>query len=351
MDILDSFYDIDFSKIDFEERKLSISKKKTILYGPPKSGKSYLIFDYLSLFKSEEYLYIDFTDLKINNFNFYKDIQKFIDQNSIKIVALDNFDFSLSLPKCDSILIATNSYHYLKEFETLLLYPTDFEEFLLFDKHQNITTSFNYFLKFGNLVKTIQTNQHHKHEQLQEHIKLLSNDKTQLAMLKTIINSSGEIKSLNQLYTTLKKEIKISKDRFYNYCKILENDLVISFLPKLDHEKAAKKIYVYNHALISEVSFKKNFNNIFTNMVYLELRKKFDEIYYDDQIDFYIPQTKEIVLSKPFFIGFNISPKILSFIENHNIQKITIVTVSNDSSIYIDNIECEINPFYTWAIK
>lgn len=351
MDILDSFYDIDFSKIDFEERKLSISNKKTILYGPPKSGKSYLIFDYLSLYKSEEYLYIDFHDLKITNLNFYNDIQKFIDQNEIKIVALDNFDFSLTLPKCDSIIIASRSYQQLDNFESILLYPTDFEEFLLFDKHQNITTSFNYFLKYGNLVKTIQTNQHHKHEQLQRHIKLLTKDGVELSMLKAIINSSGEIKSLNQLYTALKKEIKLSKDRFYSYCKELETNMIINFLPKLNHEKAPKKLYTYNHALMSETSFKKNFNNIFTNMVYLELRKKHTEIYYDDQIDFYIPTTNEIVLSKPFFIGFNVSPKVISFIEEHNIKKITIVTVSNENTLYLDNIECEINPFYIWAIQ
>jgi hypothetical protein len=63
------------------------------------------------------------------------------------------------------------------------------------------------------------------------------------------------------------------------------------------------------------------------------------------------PTTNEIILSKPFFIGSQISSKVIAFIEEYNIKKITIVTVSNDNDIYLDNIECEVNPFYIWAVE
>jgi len=351
MDILDSFYDLDFSKIDFKERKKSITNKNTIVQGPSQSGKSYLVYDYLSQFNTNDYLYVDFNNLKINDILFYQDIQEFININNITILALDNFDFTLGLPQCNSIIITTNVNINLNNFTNLILTPADFEEFLLFDKHQNITTSFNYFLKFGNFIETIQTDEKHKSINIQNHIKLLATNETDLFILRYLIKNSGEIKSQNQLYLALKKEIKISKDRFYNYCRILEENQTITFLPKYKHSKAAKKIYTYNHALISEVSFKKNFNNIFTNMVFLELKNKYDEIYYDDYIDFYIPTTNEILLSKPFFIGSQISSKVIAFIEEYNIKKITIVTVSNDNDIYLDNIECEVNPFYIWAVE
>jgi hypothetical protein len=351
MDILESFYDLDFSKIDFKARKLSITFKYTIIQAPSQSGKSYLIYDYLSKYNTSEYLYIDFNNLKINNLKFYDDIQTFIDTNSIKILALDNFDFALGLPICSSIIISTNVNINLNNFENLFLTPADFEEFLQFDKHQNITTSFNYFLKYGNFIDTIRTDEKHKSLNIQTHLKQLANNEIDLFILKFLIKNSGEIKSQNQLYLALKKEIKISKDRFYNYCKILEENQTITFLPKYKHSKSAKKIYTYNHALISEVSFKKNFNNIFTNMVFLELKNQYTDIYYDDYIDFYIPLTNEVFLSKPFFIGSQISSKILHFIQENYIKKVTVVTVSNDNNIFIDNLECEVNPFYIWSAK
>lgn len=351
MTLLDYFYDLDFSKIDFQERKQSISNKNTIIYGGSKSGKSYLVYDYLSNFDPDEYLYIDFNHLKINNLSFYNNVQTFIEEHNIKVLALDNFDINLPLPKCDSIIITTNQQYYLNNFETIKLSATDFEEFLLFDKHQNITTSFNYFLKYGNLIQTIILDELHKSIQLRNHIRLLANDKTELFILKNIIKNCGEVKSANQLYLLLKKEIKLSKDRFYKYFQDLEDQGIISFLAKYNHKKAAKKLFCYNHALIDQVNIKKQFNNIFTNMIYLELINDHDEIYYDDHIDFYIPSQNKIVLAIPFFIGMQISPKVLAFIEENNIKKITIVTVSNEQDIYLDGVECEVNPFYVWAVE
>jgi hypothetical protein len=350
MDILESFYDLDFSKIDFKERKRSISNKYTIIQGPSQSGKTYLIYNYLSQYDSKEYLYIDFDNLKLNSFEFYQDIQQFIHENKIKIIALDNFDFTLGLPNCDSIIISTNININLNHFENVILTPANFEEFLRFDKHQNITTSFNYFLKFGNFIETIRIDEKHKSIHIQNHIKLLCNNEIDLYILKFLIKNSGEIKSQNQLYLALKKKIRISKDRFYNYCRILEENQTITFLPKYKHSKAAKKLFTYNHALISEISFKKNFNNIFTNMVYLELKNKFTSIYYDDYIDFYIPSENTIILTKPFFIANTLSSKILTFIQENQIKEINIITVSNNQHIYINDISCHIKPFYIWAL-
>ena len=56
-----------FSKINFLERKIKIINSKTIICGPSKVGKSYLVYDFLSNFKNEDYLYIDFFDLRNKN--------------------------------------------------------------------------------------------------------------------------------------------------------------------------------------------------------------------------------------------------------------------------------------------
>ena len=46
MNTLEQIYEINFNKINFNERKIRIDYKNTIIKGPAKSGKSYLIYDY-----------------------------------------------------------------------------------------------------------------------------------------------------------------------------------------------------------------------------------------------------------------------------------------------------------------
>jgi hypothetical protein len=36
--------------------------------------------------------------------------------------------------------------------------------------------------------------------------------------------------------------------------------------------------------------------------------------------------------------------------EENTIENITIVTVSNSETMYIENLECEVLPFYEWAL-
>ena len=362
MEILEACYEINFKKIDFLERKVHISNKKSILYGPPKSGKSYLLYDYLSNFNNEEYLYIDFSDIRVDLYEVTKSLQSFIEQNSITILALDNFDLltksnmhkDFTLPKCNVIIITTAYYTNIDGFDSLEVMPLDFEEYILFDKkHQNITNSFNYFLKYGNLPETLHVSEQNKTNKLQELIKLISNDKTEEIILKILMKNSGEKKSIFQLFNSIKKEIKISKNRFYAYCSQLEQKNIIFQISKYNQPKAAKKIFTYNHAFCDAVTFKKNFNNVFSNMIFLELYKNHKNIYYLDNIDFFIEETRTIVLAIPFFSNLQIASKtskILPTIENYNILNITIITIGIEQSFYMGDIECEVVPFYEWAL-
>ena len=44
---LEACYEINFSKVNFIERKIKITNPKTIITGAAKTGKSYLIYDFL----------------------------------------------------------------------------------------------------------------------------------------------------------------------------------------------------------------------------------------------------------------------------------------------------------------
>ena len=352
MDLLENLYN---NKITFPpifERKIKIENNYTFLYGPKFCGKTFLIYDFLKKNQDKEYLYIDFNDFR--NYQNITNLQSFIDKHNIKILVLENFNNNFELPKVDFIIISSQIPCKIDRFKYLKVLPLDFEEYILFDtKHQNITNSFNSFLKFGNLPEIIEYKDFKKHIRNEEVIKLQSTNPTTIEIIKLLIRSMGQNKSPFWLFNILKKDIKISKDFFYKTFKELEDSHTIIRCEKFNQPKAVKKIFFYNHALIDNVTYQKNFSYVFSNMVFLELYHNNEEIFYLDGIDFYLPNNNSIVITVPFlnqlFLS-NITSKILQTIEKIDIKEITIVTISNSETIYIDNFECEVLPFYEWAL-
>ena len=97
MRTLEACYEINFSKVNFQERKIKITEPKTIISGAFKTGKSYLIYDFLSTFKPKEYLYIDFSDLRNDIIEIKENLAKFIKMNEISVLVLENFNFDFEL--------------------------------------------------------------------------------------------------------------------------------------------------------------------------------------------------------------------------------------------------------------
>ena len=217
MKLLEENYEINFSKVNFLERKTKIENKKTIICGASKVGKSYLVYDFLSNFKSEEYLYIDFFDLR--NSNIDKELSlldDFISLKDIKVLVLENFNNQCKIPNCENIILTSQKSIEYKNFKKIELFALDFEEYLLFDnKHQNITQSFNNFLKYGNLPLSINTEEHKKISKMQDIIKMNSKDDTSYEILKILIENIDEtielIKKVNKKFQE-KHEDKIRGD-------------------------------------------------------------------------------------------------------------------------------------------
>lgn len=355
MKSLENCYESNFSKVNFMERKIKITHPKTIIIGASKTGKSYLIYDFLSNFKVKDYIYIDFKDVRNDLDEIENNLDLFLRQNQIKVLVLENFQFQFALPYCDNIIISTNEEKNLRGFKNISISALDFEEYLLHDnRHQNITQSFNTFLKDGNLPEIINIEDHKKVSRLQEIITLQSKNETQFHIINILFENIDEKKSLYQLFNTLKTKIKISKDKFYETCKELENNKTIYFLQKYNQEKATKKIYAYNHSFLNVLTHNKKFKNEFTNMIFLELIDKYKEIYYLDYIDFYIKSKKTAIVGLPFFNMFLMSStlkKIYKIMEEHEIKELNIVTISNTEKIQHPTLKINVIPFYEWALS
>jgi len=304
MNNLEKLYEINFEKIFPYQRKVEILSSHTIIQGANRSGKSYLIYDYLQKFKSEQYLYIDLNDIRIDTQTIFYNLDRFLFQHkSIEVLVIDNCEnisnnLFTNLSHLKSIIISSVNHIYLEEFANIYITPLDFEEYILFDtKHNNITNSFNSFLKYGNFPEIINFDETEQHLRNQEILKLITSSKIEFEILTLLIKSSGEFKSIFQLFNTFKKTNKISKDIFYRTAKLFESQSIISYCEKFESPKSPKKIYCYNHSLLDAVNMNRNFSNLFSNMVFLELKKLYHKIYYLDNINFYIEQNNSIVLS------------------------------------------------------
>ena len=196
MKSLEACYEINFSKINFIERKIKIEDPKTIISGASKTGKSYLIYDFLSEFKAKDYIYIDLLDLRNDIEEISQNLAKFIKMNEITVLVIENYNFQFELPSCENIVISMIRPEKIKGFKNLIIGALDFEEYLLHDnKHQNITQSFNIFLKFGNLPELINIEEYKKIQRLQEIIYLQCKDETQYEIFKILVENIDEKKS------------------------------------------------------------------------------------------------------------------------------------------------------------
>ena len=89
-------------------------------------------------------------------------------------------------------------------------------------------------------------------------------------------------------------------------------------------------------------------------MIFLELINKYEDIYYFDNIDFYIKSKKLAIISIPFFNSFLNATKKKKIIKNaleFDIEEINIITISNNEKISDPKIKIIATPFYEWALS
>ena len=354
MSLIENIYENQIQIPNILDRKVKIDHKKIFIYGPKFSGKSYIIYNYLQKNNDKKYFIIDLIDYKNTKFDIAM-LDDFLFDNPIDILVLENYSDDFKIPdNIDEIIVSSTTYIQVDGFHPLHVMPLDFEEFIAFDnKHQSITQTFNSFLKFGNLPDILEYKDIKKSSRNQELLQLMSNHPTKTSIIYMIIKSIGQTHSMFWIFNQLKKQIKISKDFFYATITELESNHSLLLLPKYNQEKAAKKIYFYNYAFIDNVSYQKNFTHIFSNLIYLELFNKNYEIYYLDGIDFYIPELNKIIIAMPFFNTFlftGISKKIQKAMNDIQIDRITIITISNEDRIKVNELEAKVIPFYEWAV-
>ena len=326
--------DFKFPKVKIYERKIKLKFENTIIFGAKGVGKTFLILDFLKEFKGK-FLYLDLNDPR----------EKKIDFRGYDLVIIENYNKMFPLPNNCITFLTSQTQISIKGFKKIELKNLDFEEYFSFDRHQSIKHSFNYFLSDGNSPQLLFLEDFFKAKQLQTDLKLMDYD---YDILKFCFTNIGEKFSLYQIYQILKKTKKISKDKFYNEIERLQKNKILFFVDKFNSLNVPKKMFSYNFGYKSALSYDKNIKATLENMVFLELK---EEVYYFDNITFYLPEKEEIILVYPFIDEFQLEEKLKELPKKISYSKIEVVTISNEFELKFKNKIVEVQPFWIWALK
>ena len=350
--LLQEYYKTDISIEKFNPRKLSLDAGSYQICGITQSGKTKLVKSYLSGLKKRSYLYLDCSDERIEFDALNAVLGEFCLQNSIDTLVLDNYSPAIKIQNVSQLLIVSNTPHTIEHLQTLWLYPLDYEEFLAHE-HKYDSSALNHFLQLGGLACMHRLAPDERTLYVQQKLKLALSE-IEFEMLKFITRFNATPLSAFSIYERLKQKRKISKDKTYEAYKALLAKRYLFEVGKYAHPRAVKKLYLADIYLKTALTTDKHFGRLFENLIFLELQKHDKECYYLENVDFYLPQNNEIILSKPFADERSVFKKVES-LEAHlfayNIKKIKAVTMSKEAVISHPFSKVEMVPFDIWAIK
>ncbi|MEA1955071.1 MAG: ATP-binding protein [Campylobacterota bacterium] len=349
--LLEELYKTDINHEKFHQRKIFIDEKSYQINGIAQSGKTKLVKNYLLGFKKNSYLYIDCNDIRIDIFELNNILHTFCNLNKINILVLDNYKDTIEVVNVPQLIITSEIKYKIDFLNLLQLFPLDYEEFLAYE-HKYDSSALNHFFQLGGFPFMHKIASDERIIYIQKSLQYVLDD-IEFDILKFCAKVVAQKISPYSIYERLKNIRKISKDKLYKNFEALVDKKYIHLLEKTEHPKATKKVYLCDISIKTALSVDKHFGKLFENMVFLELNKNNIECYYDDNIDFYIPNDNEIILCKPFADERSLFKKLEEievFIFTHDIKKVTAITMSREAKIAHPLSEVEMIPFDIWAL-
>lgn len=349
--LLEEFYKTDLHIDKFHDRKIYIDNKSYQINGISQSGKTKLVKNYLLNLKKSSYLYINCQDVRIDIDTLNESLHNFCINNKIDTLVLDNYCPEIKFINVSQLIITSEIHYDIDILDTIQLYPLDYEEFLAYE-HKYDSSALNHFFQLGGFPHMHKLYSDERNMYIQRTLKYTL-ESIEFDILKLCAKMLSQKVSAYTIYERLKSQRKISKDKLYkSYDNLLLKNYIHN-LQKFKHTKATKKLYLCDISLKAALSTDKHFGRLFENMIYLELLKSNLECYYEDGIDFYIPNSEEVILCMPFADEralFKKVEQIEAFIFTYQVKKITAITMNKEGGISHPFSKVEMLPFDIWAL-
>lgn len=359
-----------------------------IISGIRRCGKSTLLKQLMK--KIKEFYYFSFDDIRAVNFeveDFHKLNEIFIEEYGKKDYYF--FDEIQNIPKWELfvrtlldnkkyvIITGSNASLLSKELGTRLtgrhlrfeLFPFSFNEFLSLTNKKCSINSFEEYLNKGGFPEYLRYN---KPIILQELLNdILNRD---IAIRHKIRN----LKSLKEMalylltnvgkefsYNNLKKIFSLgSTNSAISFVSYFEDSYLLFSIPKFDYSLKKqlvnpKKIYVIDNGLINtnSSSFSQDKGKLLENLVFINLRKNYKDIFYfqeKGECDFIIKEGTKIKKAIQVCFYLNEDNKnreingLIEAIEKFNLKEGLILTYNQDDEISISNKKIKIMPVWKW---
>ncbi|MDA7816874.1 ATP-binding protein [Sulfurimonas sp.] len=349
--LLEKLYKSDIHLEKFNFRKVFLDESSYQITGVSQSGKSKLVKNYLLTLKKSSYMYIDCSDIRIDIDELNTTLSEFCTTNRINTLVLDNYRPEINIVNVPQLITCSEINYELEYLEHLHLYPLDYEEFLAYE-HKYDSTALNHFFQLGGFPAMHKINSDDRVNYIQKTLKYTLPE-MEFDILILCAKMMAQKISPFSIYERLKQNRKVSKDKLYKSYESLSEKGYIHHLAKLNHPKATKKSYVCDTSLRLALTTDRHFGRRFENMIYLELLKSGKESFYDDGIDFYLPESDEVILGMPFADERTLFKKIEAieaFIFTYQVKKITGITMSMETKISHPFSEVNMIPFDIWAL-
>ncbi|WP_456451692.1 hypothetical protein [Hydrogenimonas sp.] len=356
MQQLETFYESTPKAAGFIERRYDIPSYTLNLHGPPRSGKTWLVLDYLATIPKRKHLYVDLRDLRVEPASLFAQLQGFIDRHGIETVVLDHFEGDWPLPRCRQCVVVTQAPYAPNPFMPLLeIPPLDFEEYLAFEKrHVHLEHSFSLYLRTGSLPQMAQVHETLLTMRLHEALRALFPQPNERLLFRHLAKFQGKPVTAHQLYTAMKKEARVSKDWLYGTLKAWEARKIVQWFGKLEQPRAAKRALLFDFALPASLYFEKSLMGQLYTLAAKKMLRTAPETAWTDALDLYDPATRHALLLSPFANQQSTAAKVAKLaaeIDRLGIRRITILTVANAFAFHFDTIPVRAKPFYEWILE
>ncbi|HCH59271.1 MAG: hypothetical protein UX80_C0002G0030 [Candidatus Amesbacteria bacterium GW2011_GWA2_47_11b] len=379
----------------------------TVITGLRRVGKSTLLAQLASKYLDGEYYFVNFEDERLLHFqvqdfdlmyetliSLYGEKKTFLFDEIQNVPEWERFVRRLHDQGYKFVVTGSNASLLSQELGTRLtgrsvrveLFPFSFREFLQFHKVKIpslkvLTTKergrllklSGEYLASGGIPDALKYPELAIHKTLYDDVLYrdiaarykLDNVKSLKELTFYLVSNISTLVSFNKLKELLKLG---SVNTVKSYIDHLENSWLFFVVNKYaysvkEQQIAAKKIYSIDTGLSQSVgfSFSENKGKLMENIVFLQLKRKNQDIYYykttqDFEVDFFLPRESTLIQVSQYFNAKDSKERELralaaASVEQKKPTKLILVTEGEKQNIEREGFHIEVVPLYEWLLK